>query len=221
MLSPEGAAICQRTKTAVVADVHLGYEWARASGGDMVPSHSLSETIEKLSSLMGRFEFRRLVVAGDLTESSRPCPQTAHDVAALVRWLRVRGVELVWLAGNHDPPRRPPLPETFQVSGWTIGHGHRPIQADPIIIGHHHPAIRAEGRSFPCFLVGPAAIALPSFSPNAAGLDLATSALPVTWSKWPLRCLASCGKELLDLGSLADLRRRTAVKSRRGSRFDH
>ncbi len=30
LLSPEGAAIHRRERTAVIADVHLGYEWARA-----------------------------------------------------------------------------------------------------------------------------------------------------------------------------------------------
>src|SRR4051812_1629615 len=45
-LTPEGAAIHPGEKTAVIADVHLGYEWARGLAGDCVPAHSLAETLE-------------------------------------------------------------------------------------------------------------------------------------------------------------------------------
>ncbi len=83
-----GAAVNLAEKTAVVADVHLGYEWARGSTGDVVPPHSLNETIAKLTSLLARAEIARLVVAGDLVESARSCPRTARDVLRLSAWLR-------------------------------------------------------------------------------------------------------------------------------------
>jgi uncharacterized protein len=47
-LTPEGAAIHPGERTAVIADVHLGYEWARGSAGDCVPAHSLDETLARL-----------------------------------------------------------------------------------------------------------------------------------------------------------------------------
>ena len=50
-LAPEGAAVHVEERTAVIADVHLGYEWARGSGGDIIPAHSLAETIAKLEAL--------------------------------------------------------------------------------------------------------------------------------------------------------------------------
>jgi metallophosphoesterase superfamily enzyme len=71
-LAPEGAAVHPGERLAVIADVHLGYEWARASGGDMVPAHSLAETLAKLTTLLDRARIGRLVVAGDLVESSWP-----------------------------------------------------------------------------------------------------------------------------------------------------
>ncbi len=113
----------------MIADVHLGYEWARGRGGDCVPAHSLAETLGKLSpAARTRFSIERLVVAGDLVESRRPCLRTSRDVSALTRWLTGRGVAFHPLAGNHDPPRRvPPLPERLEVAGWTIAHGHRPL----------------------------------------------------------------------------------------------
>ena len=48
-LAPEGAAIHLGERTAVIADVHLGYEWARGSAGDCVPAYSLDETLSRLT----------------------------------------------------------------------------------------------------------------------------------------------------------------------------
>ena len=72
-LAPEGAAVHDGEKAAVIADVHLGYEWARGAGGDQVPAHSLAETLAKLERLLARVRVGRLIVAGDLVESAAPC----------------------------------------------------------------------------------------------------------------------------------------------------
>jgi uncharacterized protein len=208
MLTSEGAAVHVATKTAVIADVHLGYEWARASRGDSLPPHSLAETVAKLEILLNRIEIRRLIVAGDLVETPRPCVRTARDVRALVAWLGTRGVEPIFLRGNHDPPRRPPLPSSLELDGWTILHGDRDMPDGPSLFGHHHPALKAGGLIAPCFLVGMRTIALPAFSPNAAGLDVTTGSLPDVLRREPLRCVAGLGGELLDFGPVADLARR-------------
>ena len=137
--TPEGAVVHRASQTGVIADLHLGYEWARGAAGDCVCAHSLAETLARLSILLARSPLSQLIVAGDLLESSRPCPHTARDLLHLKSWLADRGVDLLALEGNHDvnvswsvrrastAPDR--LPETCAVAGWTIGHGHRPIGA--------------------------------------------------------------------------------------------
>lgn len=201
-LAPEGAAVHLRKQVAVVADVHLGYEWARGSGGDLLPAHSLAETITTLSKLFERAEIRTLIVAGDLVESSTTCRRTARDVARLAAWLEKQGVAWSLLQGNHDPPQRPALPSTFDLAGWTVSHGHhRPCFARRII-GHYHPVVRTSGVSAPCFLVGSTTIVLPALSPNASGLNVLGSMIPPELRREPLRCLASTGDELLDFGTL-------------------
>jgi metallophosphoesterase superfamily enzyme len=206
LLDPDGAAVHPWARAAVVADVHLGYEWARAAGGDCLPPHSLAETLRKIDRVLARAPtaVARLVVAGDLVESPRPCPKTGRDVAALRRWLADRGVELVALQGNHDPPR---LPDSLEVAGWTIAHGHRPVDAPRTITGHHHPALRAGTLCAPCFVVGPTSIILPAFSPNAAGTGLAALRFAAEAGGTPLHCVAAAGGELLDFGPVADLLR--------------
>jgi putative SbcD/Mre11-related phosphoesterase len=215
LLTPEGAAIHPGERTAVVADVHLGYEWARGAAGDCVPSHSLEETRARLSTVLARAAIARLIVAGDLVESARPCQRTAGDVRRLIDWLGSRGVTLVVLEGNHDrsrlvndrASRGTRLAASCIVDGWTIAHGLRPIDGERTISGHHHPILRAKGIAAPCFLAGPGRIVLPAFSVNAAGGDVVTGPIPREWTGESLRCIASTGSELLDFGPLPALRR--------------
>jgi putative SbcD/Mre11-related phosphoesterase len=217
-LTPERAAIHPGQRTAVIADLHLGYEWARGTAGDCVVTHSLDETLARLSLLLGRAVLNRVIVAGDLVESPRPCPHTSADVSRLYAWLAARGVELLVVEGNHDrgflaSPRGKtgavrPLPISCVVAGWTIDHGHRPLISERTISGHYHPVLRCAGTTAPCFLVGPGRIVLPAFSSNAAGCDVASASGPEDWRTAQLRCIASTGSELLDFGLLRELRGR-------------
>jgi putative SbcD/Mre11-related phosphoesterase len=204
-LTPEGAAVHLAEELAVIADVHLGYEWARGAGGDCLPAHSLAETLAKLAKLLVRARIRRLVVAGDLVESPAPCRQTAANLKSLFGWLSERGVELIPVLGNHDPQGPKAPPSQYEVGGWTIVHGHRPIRANKSISGHHHPVLRAQGVTAPCFLFGPTTIVLPAFTPNAAGLPVGSPGTPTGWMTEKLRCVAGLGNELLDFGPLPEL----------------
>ncbi|WP_406701296.1 metallophosphoesterase [Singulisphaera sp. Ch08] len=214
ILAPEGAAVHLAERTAIIADVHLGYEWARASGGDCLPAHSLAETLAKLATLLDRWPIDQLIVAGDLVESPHPCRRTMEDLRGLNRWLDARSVSLVLVPGNHDP--RPPAgtPQTREVAGWTIGHGHRPIDALRSISGHIHPVLRAGGVAAPCFLVGLRTMILPAFSPNAAGWNVVAGFPESSRPVEPLRCIAGAGGELLDFGPISTLSVRLNLKEK-------
>ncbi len=217
-LTPEGAAIHPGEQTAVVADVHLGYEWARGAAGDCVIAHSLEETLARLALVLAHLPVTRLIVAGDLVESPRPCRRTRDDVRGLREWLVGRSVSLLVLEGNHDrslsraarahSPLADQMPATVMVASWTIGHGHVRIRGERTVSGHHHPVLRAERTVAPCFLVGAGMIILPAFSSNAAGCDVATANLPGHWKELPLRCIVSTGSDLLDFGTLSNLRQK-------------
>lgn len=211
LLAPEGGAIHLEERAAVVADVHLGYEWARGEAGDSIPAHSLAETLDRLARLFERAEVRRLIVAGDLVESPRPCARTAADIGRLDAWLSERSIAWTVAIGNHDralaelPGRGLELVREVTLAGWTIQHGDRPPTGDRIIMGHYHPTLRAGSFASPCFLTGPRLLALPAFSRNAAGLDLATARPPRAWRGAGLRCLAGADGEILDFGPLDTL----------------
>lgn len=204
----ERAAVRLESRTAVIADVHLGYEWARAARGDMVVPHSLEATIERLGRLFDRCPIDRLIVAGDLVESRRGCPRTARQLDALSDWLGLRKVEWTWLAGNHDPPRHPPLPSTLEIDGWTIAHGHAAIEAERLMIGHYHPLLRGPDVEAPCFLASARLMVLPAFTDDAAGHDVTHLGLPETWRDDQARVIAGLDDALLDFGPIGRLRRR-------------
>jgi putative SbcD/Mre11-related phosphoesterase len=204
-LTAEGGAIHWDERVAVIADVHLGYEWARGVSGDCVLAHSLAETQAKLERMLARVRVTRLVVAGDFVESSKPCQRTARDVERLSTWLGERGVDLVVLRGNHDSGLNRPMSSTHDVGGWTIGHGHVPIAAAKTIFGHVHPAIRAESVAAPCFLVGARTIVLPAFSNNAAGWNVASGASPPECRDRSLRCVVGLDGDWYDFGPIGTL----------------
>ncbi|GIW89173.1 MAG: metallophosphoesterase [Isosphaeraceae bacterium] len=214
---PEGGLVHVSERVAVVADVHLGYDWARARLGDVLPPHTLTETMARLESLLERAEVRRLIVAGDLVEATRSCAATASDVEALRRWLDSRGVRLERVAGNHDPPPMCGGPWAVEVGGWTVAHGHREMAARRLIVGHWHPMVRLAGQAVPCFLVERHRVVLPAFSDNAAGVDVIGRGAPVVASP-DARCVAIADGELFDFGRLGSLARAVHGGDRSASR---
>ncbi len=205
LLTSESATYHPVERVAVIADVHLGYEWSRAAAGDSLPPHTLEDTLTRLARLLDAVVIERLIVAGDLVEKAGPCVRTAADLRTLRNWLGERGVALVTIHGNHDPRRGPTWPISIELAGWTITHGHLPISGERTMSGHLHPVIRSGSLTAPCFLVSPKRIVLPAFSPNAAGLNVIESRWPQAWIAEGLRCVAGAGGELLDFGPLADL----------------
>ena len=209
-LAPEGAIVHPGESTAIVADLHLGYEWSRGAGGDVVPAPSLAEAIADLGSLLDRVRFDRLIVAGDLVESARRCRRTEADFRGLADWLGARGVELIPVLGNHDSQRHPRPPLTVDVAGWTIGHGHRPIPGDRTIRGHDHPILKVGRTVARCLLVSETAIVLPAFTANAAGLNVAGPPAPVRWVGQGFHCWAGGPSRVLDFGPIDTLAERVA-----------
>lgn len=191
-------------RVAVISDVHLGYEWSRAAGGDSLPAHSLRQTVTALSGLFQHVSIDRLIVAGDLLESPDACRRTSSDLLAFRNWLGERGITLMPVQGNHDRVSEP-SPLSVEVGGWTISHGHVPVKAEKSITGHLHPVIRSANLTAACFLASPRRIVLPAFSANAAGWNVLEAHIPKAWIDERVRCFASVRGELLDFGPLAKL----------------
>lgn len=216
LLTPERAAVHLPTATAVVADLHLGYDRARRRTGEAVPEARLADVLAPLAAALARTGATRLAIAGDLFEDAW-CP---HLAAELREWLDGLGVELAGVVpGNHDRGLReeggtlPVCPDGVNLGGWRVVHGDRDPPAGRVVCGHFHPWLRRGRVSAPCYLVGEGSLVLPAFSPDARGVNVLQAAC---WRRH--RCYAIAVGEVLDLGELAMLNRHGRSRRPSGKR---
>jgi putative SbcD/Mre11-related phosphoesterase len=199
LLTPERAAIHLPTETAVVADLHLGYNEARQRGGEAVPSGNLVEALAPLRTVLQRHGIQRLAVAGDLFEE-RWNRERADE---LLHWLADAHLELVGVVpGNHDrgfesSAQLPIYPGGLELGRWRVVHGDGRLPRGLLVHGHFHPWLRWGRASVPCYLVGTRSLVLPAFSRDARGVDVTNQP---GWRRY--RCCAIAGPEVLDLGPL-------------------
>ncbi len=176
-LTPERALVAKRT--AVIADLHLGFELVMRNAGVAFPRAQLKLIKERLERLFER-KVKELVVAGDLKHEFSSAVEW-KDVEEFVEFVLSKGVDLVVVRGNHDNYLAPMLRkfgidllDSYEVGEIVIAHGHRDVEAN--IIGHEHPSVKLRVRgilySFPCFLRFPSLIVLPAFSPLLSGSDV-------------------------------------------------
>jgi putative SbcD/Mre11-related phosphoesterase len=213
LLTAERVAIHLPSATAVVADLHLGYDEARRRNGEAVPLRALDELLRPLAAVQARDDVRRLVVAGDLLEDGR-CRNALADFR---RWLETSGTELVAIVpGNHDKGlseaddnecgqgRGMPLePSGFRLGEWLVVHGDGDLPGGRVVQGHEHPWFRcADHIGTPCYLFAAHHLVLPAYSPDAAGVNV------LGVRRWrDYRCGVIVGDAVLDFGPVAGLRR--------------
>ncbi|HMF17116.1 MAG TPA: metallophosphoesterase [Gemmataceae bacterium] len=195
LLTAERVAIHLPTATAVAADLHLGYNDCRRRAGEAVPFADLDGQLKPLGKSLKKHGSRRLVIAGDLFEAGF-LPDLMKEFQ---HWLADAGVELTALVpGNHDrglDDSWPLYPQGFKLDSWRIVHGNAEIGPGPVVHGHVHPAVRCQGRKFPCFLVGRGRLVLPAYSKDAAGVNVAYDR---TWQGF--RCYAIRTAKVIDFG---------------------
>jgi metallophosphoesterase superfamily enzyme len=210
LLTPQRVAVHLPTATAVVSDLHLGYDAARRRSGEAIPEVCLETLLEPLGRALAIHSVHRLVIAGDLFEAA----YDAELAMQLLRWLTGQGVELAAvIPGNHDrgmlegSGTLPLFAEGYCVGGWQVVHGDGKLPRTPVIHGHFHPCLRLDRIMSPCFLIGPRRILLPAYSTDARGVNVLGVA---AWQK--LRCCIPVGSGVLDFGVVRYLRRgRNAV----------
>ena len=207
LLTPARAAIHTPTMTAVVADLHLGYDRIRRRGGDAVPVRRVADELNSLRLELSRQHVSRLVIAGDLFEDGRY--QRDEVLRELLAWLEASGIELIAVVpGNHDRLgacvevdgwTMPLFPEGFDLGGWHVVHGDGVLPTGRVVQGHEHPWLRwRRGVEGPCYLVGMDRLILPAMSADPAGVNVWGD---VRWRGY--RACAIAGGQVLDFGDVA------------------
>jgi putative SbcD/Mre11-related phosphoesterase len=220
LLTPQRVAVHVPTRTAVAADLHLGYDQARRRRGEAVPLTGLDDLLHALAVLVPRLGLHRLVIAGDLFEDAAG----RALVPDLLRWLDEKQLELAAIVpGNHDrglaraEPSLPLHPDGVHLGDWLVVHGDGPLPDGRLIFGHFHPCLRWSSHiAAPCYLVGDERIVLPAFSSDAAGGNV------LGVRRWrDYRCVVIAGDDLLDFGEVSRLAAKRVSGSgsrRRGAR---
>ena len=200
LLTPERAAIHLPSSTAIIADLHLGYDLARCRSGDAVPITPLDEQWAPLEKLFSCHTVARMVIAGDLVEKWH-----GDQMACLIRdWLHHWKVELVGIVpGNHDSSidrvgSAPIFEIGFPVGNWLVIHGDKNVPVGNVVLGHYHPSVRWRRHlTAPCFLFRNDRLVLPAFSKDAAGGNVFGN------RQWRgHQCFVVAGSRVLDFGEL-------------------
>jgi putative SbcD/Mre11-related phosphoesterase len=162
-----------------VADLHLGYAWTHRAQGQLMPVAAKDNALDRLGALILDYQPEHVVLLGDIVHRALPVPALLDELRALLK-IADGERQLVLLAGNHDRKLQqlmkqlghPDALRTEFVAGENVFlHGDRPATQPGAryVIGHEHPAISlgdgvATSRKFPCFLIAPTVLTLPSFS---------------------------------------------------------
>lgn len=214
MLLPQRLAVHVPTRTAVVADLHLGYADARRRCGDAIPATSAREPWLPIGEARKQFAFERLVVAGDLFERAVDL-ENAEGFQSYLQSIDVTLAAIV--PGNHDrgwrkhADRLPFAPDGIELNDWHVVHE---ASADhhQAIHGHYHPAWSIGGCRVACFLASARRIVLPAFSLDAAGGNVAGQ---VRWHGYrAYACVDGAIRDMGIIGSSANRRPRRLLGRR-------
>lgn len=150
-LDSRGALWHPGSRWLAVADLHYGYELTMRRAGGLFPQWGMGDIRARLQALIRHYQPEKLILAGDIMDSSGSAEETLTLLAAL----QPQVPTLICLEGNHE---RPALLKrwTFQRwhredGGYLFHHGHNPHEvldcpeatagATLQITGHWHPAV--------------------------------------------------------------------------------
>lgn len=183
MLDPAGVLHWPARRMLVVADLHFEKGSSFAARGRLLPPYDTRETLARLVPLLRRYGPRRVVFLGDSFHDREGCVRMAEpDRAAFLA--AFAGIEITWVAGNHDPAPPVGLPglavEALQDGPLAFRHIPTP-RAMGEIAGHLHPRAvaptRAGGVARPCFVSDGRRVLMPAFGAYTGGLDTADPAI--------------------------------------------
>lgn len=209
-------------RTAVIGDLHLGYETSLESEGVFLPRVNTDTIRDSLNRIISRYEPERMVLLGDVKHDFRRSNREASDeILSVVRLLN-EAMETLVIKGNHDNYIQNILAEKgmlavdyVDIAGFRLEHGHVDSGYRPVIIGHEHPAVKipgSGGEKIHCFVLArkEKVLIIPPFSPMSLGSDLLTegTAMSPALRGFDASCAEIYGVSelgIMELGTLSEL----------------
>jgi DNA ligase-associated metallophosphoesterase len=151
LLHHDRALYWPRRRMLLVADVHLGKEWAFGRAGLAVPGGATESDLGRLDTLVRSFGAEELAVLGDFTHA--PPGDEDRWLDHIGDWLHGIPAEVSIVAGNHDRPatrqrmdrRIRWYPESRVERPFVLQHEPEPDPRGYGLGGHLHPAMRLRG----------------------------------------------------------------------------
>ena len=177
LADPEGALYWPEPDVLVVADLHLEKGSSFATRGVLLPPYDTAATLARLARLVTHYAPRCVVALGDsFHDGDGPARLADTDREALSAMQR--GLEWIWITGNHDPEPATGIGGTF-IETMTLGaltFRHLPTGASGEISGHLHPVARVAHRgravSRRCFAADANRLIMPAFGAFTGGLNI-------------------------------------------------
>jgi DNA ligase-associated metallophosphoesterase len=174
---PAGALFWPEEGLLAVADLHLEKGSSFAARGVLLPPYDTAVTLARIARLVVRYAPRTVIALGDsFHDGDGPARIAATDRATLAALQR--GLDWIWIAGNHDPDPADGIGGSF---GGALAIGplifrHQPTGAEGEIAGHLHPVARVSTRgrtvSRRCFASDGTHLVMPAFGAYAGGLNV-------------------------------------------------
>jgi uncharacterized protein len=163
----------------IVADLHLEKGSSIAGRGALIPPYDTAATLDRLARAIEVFAPRTLIALGDSFHdvgAGDRLPETYRDRLAALQ----RGLDWIWIAGNHDPARPANVSgdwfDELATGGLVFRHEPEVAAPDGEIAGHLHPSarVRLRGRSVRrrCFAGDGRRLVLPAFGAFTGGLNV-------------------------------------------------
>jgi hypothetical protein len=197
----------KKSKTLVIADLHIGYEEALNKQGILVPRTLFKELKKDLNELLERTKPEIIVINGDLKHEFQEISEQEWRETLEILDLLLKHGKVILVKGNHDnilepiaKKRKLKVVEFYLIDDICILHGDKVLNElgnkgikakdsaliiKTLIIGHEHPAVSLKEEpkveKYKCFLLGSwkkqKLIVMPSFLPMIEGTDVSKEKL--------------------------------------------
>jgi len=191
ILSPSKILYIKSLNAVVLADSHIGLEYALADEGTFIPPIQYGHMKKKLLAAVKRFDPEKIIIVGDLKHMfSQRTLQEHREVIDMLKTLKKIGIEIILVRGNHDnfivgilERHGVNFVREYSEGGYLFIHGHAAPTGDidtyeKVVMGHLHPTITLSDfvarEKLPVFLVGDKIVVLPAFTPLLPGFDVLT-----------------------------------------------
>lgn len=156
LLTPHPAALIKKrkTRTLVIADLHIGWELALSKKGIHITTQ-MPKLLQNLKTLVSEFEPNKLLILGDIKHTVATANMAEwKNVPDFFDELKEQIEDIQVIRGNHDGNLEPLLPQSIRVLSAAslieeevgLFHGHRwpppsILQCKTLMMGHVHPVV--------------------------------------------------------------------------------